>query len=73
MVGPGDFPFMVTIGLVEHNLVAFFNTTYTEHSTKLLTATMMMEYVYVWYHSEYVRIMVIHTMIEAFKNHGESL
>jgi len=31
MVGPGNFPFMVTMGLVEHNLVAFFSTTCEEH------------------------------------------
>ena len=29
MVGPGNPPLTVTMGLVEHNLVVFFSTTYT--------------------------------------------
>jgi hypothetical protein len=31
MVGPGKFPFIVTMGFVEHNLVAFFITTCTQN------------------------------------------
>lgn len=42
IVGPGNFPFTVTIGLVEHNLVAFFITTYKQHNQLIAT---MMKYV----------------------------
>jgi len=43
MVGPGKFPFTVTMGLVEHNLVAFFITTWININNITLSTLMVVK------------------------------